>query len=327
MIKVCDAVFEGGGVRGIGLVGAVKVLEDAGYSFRHVAGSSAGAIVASLVAAGYTGSELEEELKTVDYNQFKQKPFWEWFPFSKILSLHCGYGLYSGDYIEKWLAELLARKGIATFGDLERKRSEKGIQPLQITAVDILEEKLKVFPRDLKDYGISYASFPIAKAVRMSASIPVFYQPLYLKDRLGTKHYLVDGAVLSNYPMWILDKGNGPPEVPIFGIRFENAETLNHEIGNSFIHYSKHVISTMMDSRDNLYVEHMKGDRQRTIFIPVTFEIGGVKRVISSTDFGISKSESLVLFSNGKKAAEKFLESWNFEQWKENYRQKEKALK
>ncbi|HEY1441635.1 MAG TPA: patatin-like phospholipase family protein, partial [Mycobacterium sp.] len=46
-----DLVCEGGGVRGIGLVGAVDALAAAGYEFPRVAGTSAGAIVASLVAA------------------------------------------------------------------------------------------------------------------------------------------------------------------------------------------------------------------------------------------------------------------------------------
>jgi len=47
-----DAVFEGGGVKGIGLVGAVNEIEKAGYEFENLAGASAGAIVASLLAAG-----------------------------------------------------------------------------------------------------------------------------------------------------------------------------------------------------------------------------------------------------------------------------------
>lgn len=46
-----DLVCEGGGVRGIGLVGAVDVLAGTGYRFPRVAGSSAGAIVAAFVAA------------------------------------------------------------------------------------------------------------------------------------------------------------------------------------------------------------------------------------------------------------------------------------
>jgi len=46
-----DAVFEGGGVKAIGLVGAVAVTEEKGYQFENLAGTSAGAIVASLIAA------------------------------------------------------------------------------------------------------------------------------------------------------------------------------------------------------------------------------------------------------------------------------------
>src|SRR3712207_8748571 len=48
----CDLVLEGGGVKGIALVGALSVLEEAGYRVQRVAGTSAGAIVGSLVAAG-----------------------------------------------------------------------------------------------------------------------------------------------------------------------------------------------------------------------------------------------------------------------------------
>ena len=46
-----DLVLEGGGVKGLALVGAVTGLHDAGYAFPRVAGSSAGAVVACLVAA------------------------------------------------------------------------------------------------------------------------------------------------------------------------------------------------------------------------------------------------------------------------------------
>lgn len=48
-------MLEGGGVKGIGLVGAIKVFGDAGYRFRRVAGTSAGAIVGSLAAPASGG--------------------------------------------------------------------------------------------------------------------------------------------------------------------------------------------------------------------------------------------------------------------------------
>ena len=46
-----DLVLEGGGVKGIGLAGAVLALDQAGYRFQRVAGTSAGAIAAAIIAA------------------------------------------------------------------------------------------------------------------------------------------------------------------------------------------------------------------------------------------------------------------------------------
>ena len=54
-----DAVFEGGGCLGGAYVGALRCLRDKGYWFERVAGSSAGAIIASLIAIGYTPEEFE----------------------------------------------------------------------------------------------------------------------------------------------------------------------------------------------------------------------------------------------------------------------------
>src|ERR1022692_848498 len=69
-----DLVLEGGGVKGLGLVGATLALAEAGYQFRRVAGASAGAIVATLIAAlnaaQHPISELQEILSTIDYRKF-----------------------------------------------------------------------------------------------------------------------------------------------------------------------------------------------------------------------------------------------------------------
>lgn len=50
--------FEGGGAKGIALVGALSVLEERGYEPQGVAGTSAGAVLTALLAAGYTAAEL-----------------------------------------------------------------------------------------------------------------------------------------------------------------------------------------------------------------------------------------------------------------------------
>ena len=53
-----DLVFEGGGVKGIGLAGALATLEERQYAPQNIAGTSAGAITAALLAAGYSAAEL-----------------------------------------------------------------------------------------------------------------------------------------------------------------------------------------------------------------------------------------------------------------------------
>ena len=58
--KFCDLVCEGGGIKGIALLGAIYYLNEQGYEFKKIAGTSAGAIVASLLAVGYKGNELKE---------------------------------------------------------------------------------------------------------------------------------------------------------------------------------------------------------------------------------------------------------------------------
>ena len=64
--KFCDLVCEGGGIKGIALLGAIYYLNEQGYEFKKIAGTSAGAIVASLLAVGYKGNELKDILN--NYN-------------------------------------------------------------------------------------------------------------------------------------------------------------------------------------------------------------------------------------------------------------------
>lgn len=95
--KHADLVFEGGGVKGIGLAGAFSALWDHGYRPQRVAGTSAGAITAALVAAGYTGSELEDiVLEQMDFTRFED-PHAFGLP-GEIVALIRTRGLHSGDY-------------------------------------------------------------------------------------------------------------------------------------------------------------------------------------------------------------------------------------
>ncbi|MEG0693160.1 MAG: patatin-like phospholipase family protein [Oscillospiraceae bacterium] len=324
----CNATFEGGGVRGIGHVGAACVMEKAGYQFANLTGSSAGAIVASLLAVGYTGLEIKEEMKTLDYLKFKQKDVLDYFGVAgKLFSVLFEFGIYNADYFENWLHNLLLKKGKTVFGDIKADHPILGMLPykLQVTASDLTDEKLLILPGDLKKFGIDPDTYSIAKAVRMSMCIPIFYEPFRLKDSNGLEHFIVDGGLLSNYPIWILDDGKTNPEFPTFGFKFVEDSTnrpIRNESGSKMdiVDYIKLIVSTALDSCDKQYISISSGDYQRTIAIPTTIKVYGKHKNISATDFNITKTESAALFNSGSKAAESFLSSWDFENWKKTYR-------
>lgn len=316
--RQCNAVFEGGGVRGIGHVGAVCRMEQAGWRFRDTAGSSAGAIVAALLAAGYTGKELEKELETLDYMRFKGMDLLDHFGIvGKSVSLFLRLGIYNTDDLEDWMDELLNRKGMRRFGDVEKTGRK-----LKITASDLTERRLLVLPDDLEEFALDPGEFCIAPAVRMSVSIPIFFEPVRWKDRSGREHLVVDGGLLSNYPIWLLDDGKRLPAYPTFGFRFmdekEPCRSQSCQAQPNLVDYLKAIVSTSLDAIDNH--QPSRGDYERTIGILASVGEGEKRHKISAVDFDLSKEESRALFENGWNGAERFLRTWNFEKWKQQYR-------
>lgn len=314
----CNGVFEGGGVRGIGYVGAACGIEEGGYEFVNLAGSSAGAIVAALLAAGYGCEELKREMESLDYMKLKGKNLVDYFgAVGRILSIFFTLGIYNTDYLEYWIDGLLEKKHMRRFGDVK----ESG-KKLKITVSDLTKKRLLIFPDDLEHFDVDPDMFSIAAAVRMSASIPIFFEPVRWRDGKGIRHLMVDGGLLSNYPMWVLDDGKTMPKRPTFGFQFideKETRTVHSCPANPDIaEYLKAIVSTSLDAFDNGHVS--KGDFERTIRIPTTVKDGtGVYRV-SATDFDIGKEISKGLFDNGKMAAERFLKTWNFDEWKRKYR-------
>ena len=283
----CDAVFEGGGVKGIGLVGAVAATEELDYEFCNIAGTSAGAIVAALVAAGYRASELHDIMQSLDYAKFKDQGLLDRIPvFGKVLSLGLEKGIYEGAYLEHWLREKLLAKGKRTFKDLiipEYKDLCQYRYKLQVIAADISRGKLLILPRHIQDYGIDPDDLDIARAVRMSMSIPFFFEPVTLPlGGSGPDCYIVDGGVLSNFPIELLDDNTPNPPWPTFGYMLaETPDVLGREVTHQVfgpLSLLASLFLTMMEAHDRMYIAN--GAFARTIMIPTL----GVK----TTDFDLS---------------------------------------
>jgi NTE family protein len=313
-----DAVFEGGGVKGIGLVGAIAVAEERGYQLVNVAGTSAGAIVAALLAAGYNAAELKKIIEELDYRRFKDPTPPDRVPLvGPVISLLLENGIYQGRYFERWMRGLLRKKNVRTFGDLifkEYQDDERYRFKLRVIASDVSRGRMLVLPQDIADFGMRPEDLDVASAVRMSMSIPFFFKPVKYRDR-KTKQvsYIVDGGILSNFPVWLFDSGDGIPEWPTFGFKLvepDEEKQIPYQVRGP-ISLLGALFSTMMAAHDARYIkdEHFV----RTIAIP-TLGIG-------TTEFDISRDRSQALYQSGRQAGEKFFATWNFADYIEKYRQ------
>jgi len=349
MSLYCDAVFEGGGVKGIGFAGAISALEDKGYTFKHVAGASAGAIAAALIAVGYTGKEIEYELSNVDYKKFKQRPFlYRFGTIGKLINFSRTFGLYKADYFKDWLSELLERKGKTTFGCVKSDSPKSKYKyNLQVIASDLTDHRMLILPNDLVEFGIDPDTFPIVDAVRMSMGLPFFYRPhrfISYENKSGELqpyedvakncpqkaaadghrvHFVVDGGLLSNYPVWLLDDGTPNPPWPTFGFRFNRKNCIDcppEKLPHNVIDYTKSIISTMLEAHDKSHISTSRGDKDRSILIPTNVRIKGKEKTVKTTDFNISRAESIALAENGRTAVSSFLDTWDFDVWKGLYR-------
>ncbi|WP_315080977.1 patatin-like phospholipase family protein [uncultured Clostridium sp.] len=311
--KKFDAVFEGGGVKGVAFVGAISKLEEEGYSIERCAGTSAGAIISALLAVGYTSNEVKEIMLNTDYNNFLDKNI-SILSSGNILekashmyNLFTDKGFYSGDYFEKWIDNLLKAKSKTKFKDV----CVNGKSKLKIIAADITNSTMLILPDDLKKYGIDPMEFEISKAVRMSMSIPFFFKPVELNNDRGT-NFIVDGGILSNYPIWIFDT-EGKPEYPTFGFNLdENELSYTAQGKTNFLYYSYDVMSTCIFSHNSEENYIRDKDLVRTIDIPT---LG-----VSTTDFNISREKSLALYQSGYDSTANFLKEWDFEKYVNNYR-------
>jgi len=310
-----DAVFEGGGVKGIGLVGAVEVAEEKGYHLENVAGTSAGAIVAALVASGYSGAELKKVMQELDYNKFKDASPVDKLPLvGPLTSLIFEKGIYEGDFLMNWMRKLLKAKGIETFADLvveDYKDDEKYRFKLRVIASDITLGRMLALPQDINEYGMRPEDLNVALAVRMSMSIPFFFEPVGLKNmKTDRVSYIVDGGLLSNFPVWLFDTEGGEPEWPTFGFKLVEPEEGSPRIVRGPVSMLTALFSTMMEAHDARYIKDE--NFVRTIAIPTL----GIK----TTEFNITRERSEALYQSGRQAAGKFFESWDFRQYVARYR-------
>lgn len=329
--KRADLVLSGGGVKGVGLVGAVVALMDAGYAPQRISGTSAGSIVGAVVAAaaqsgGMTSGQVKELALQLDYGKFVDPGALESVPvFGPSVAILRGTGIYKGDYAHGWVRDQLASLGVSTFGDLAI--DDDDLPPerryrLVVTVSDVTTGQLIRLPWDYRRaYGLDPNEQSVADAVRASMSIPFFFRPVELTSAAGRTSTLVDGGLLSNFPIDTLDRHDGKaPRWPSFGVTvLPNLPDGNDKVIPALAplrmlgpaHLLEDVITTVLVGRDQAYL-NQPWVAARAIRVDST-DVGFL-------DFDISDRDAEALYAKGYSAAQKFLTTWDWADYLRRFR-------
>jgi predicted acylesterase/phospholipase RssA len=278
--KEMTLIMKGGGVKGLAYIGAIKELQRK-YEFRWYAGTSAGAITAVLLAAGYTVEELEEILKQKDF-----KDFFDAKGITVLTNLIFHKGLYKGDAFTDWLDNLLAIK----------LQLGSGVQVLS----NDLPHRLTIFASSVGGGAITFDSdtarkgghpFSPAYAARCSMSIPWVFTP---QQEQGFRTY--DGGLKYNYPIEKMVRD------------FQCRNFIGLYLGDEVYKRPKSglvivdLISIFTSSSDQ---DALRAYKDRTVVID--------PHPIKTLDFGLTDREKQFLLLAGKLSACRFLNESNLE--------------
>jgi NTE family protein len=157
----------GGGARGLAHIGVIKVLEEEDIPVHVVAGTSVGALIGALYAAGVSTTEMEEMSQAIGWGS---------------LTNYSRFSLFRLYLTERPLSS----RNMQTYVEkqIQGKRFDELKRPFACVATDLQTGERVVFREG-----------PVGLAARASATIPGLFEPVVFRHR-----YLVDGGLVSNIP-------------------------------------------------------------------------------------------------------------------------------
>ena len=191
--------LSGGGAKGFTHVGVLKVLDSLGVKVDYISGTSMGAIVGGLYAAGYTGKDIERVVMDTDFYSLitDPKPRQETSFFSKsvdkyLLTVPLRNGKVSlpssistGQRNVYLLKELL--KNVSNIDDFSKLPI-----PFMCVGTNIESGRMQIFEKG-----------DLVSSILASSAFPSLLEPVKIGDSI-----YVDGAMSVNYPSKPLkDKG------------------------------------------------------------------------------------------------------------------------
>lgn len=309
-MAIKNLVFQGGGVKGIAYCGAIQVLQaqDLLRTVENVAGASAGAITAALLAVGASADEIQSIVGGTDFASFMDG---RGGVVGDTVRLVKHFGIYKGDEIEQWFRQQIGTltqrlTGTAqpdlTFAQLSAlvAKEPARFRNLYVVTTNLNRQTAEVFSAQTRP------DVPLWQAVRMSMSIPLFFEAFHFNEDV-----YVDGGLSWNYPIDLFDglmrdpvigKPAMPPEVGV------NTDTLGFSLGTreqiqhleqdgtppsvpvtGLESYAKALFGFMINAANRLRLD--PDSMQRTVFID--------NANVSTTDFTLSDELKQKLVDNG----------------------------
>jgi NTE family protein len=312
-----NLVFKGGGIRGIAYLGALEELECLGFMERiqRVAGSSAGAIAALMVCLRLPANEIKSVFDTLDFSRVPQARS-EDQPdtiFTRLELTTCPqrllkkFGWYSSDYFYEWLkdviAEYLQGKSNATFADLR----QLAYRDLYVVVSNMTKHRAEVMSAETTPDVV------VADAIRMSMSIPLYFEALHFDGRaFGEGDLYVDGGLFNNYPLDVFDRSE------VVDLNLSVQRKVNWRTLGLYLYPEKDETKPELEQPSslidyiNLLLENLYTTHQLTAPAPGELDQRRTIRIgdcgVSPTDFSIKPDDEVytALFESGREAVRSF---------------------
>lgn len=296
----------GGGVLGIGEVGALSRWIDHGGNLKnitHIAGASIGAVLAIAVAAGADIDWIKKLMDGLDLKKFRDGPnaivkFWRLFKT---------YGWYAGDAITDFIGEMLTE----LVGDSE-------ITMLELFNRNKIHLTLNYNSLNFKAaFFVDHITEPTTKvknAGRMSSGYPVYFEAIfrkYLSDGEWKMDTIIDGGTVDNFPLHIL-REQGVPDSKIIGLKLCSTDQMKQYSHTHGMYDGNHydygepenlvdMIERMIDMMRTLAMRiHVKSNDWI-----LTAKINCAD--YSSTDFNITKEQLRDVYEAGENSIDQLI--------------------
>ena len=169
-------IFKGGFIKGLTFVGALEeyIKYDNIDNIKYIGGTSAGSIIATLLASNHTVNDINYILYNIDWSKLKDGNFG---CIRNTIRLFTKYGYHKGYFFEKFMNKVLFKK-----------YNMKTITFKQL--FEITKKHLKMVGTNITKGETIYMDYihtpdmPVAKAVRISLSIPFIFEPVKINNEL-----------------------------------------------------------------------------------------------------------------------------------------------